>query len=168
MSNFQPPPTWANPVIVDEATGKSTFNPIWLKWFIELSANLNNNGAGSGTVIGNTPVTTGHMAAWLDATAVNLGDGGVIGTAAHSATTDFLAAAGTAANSSQLEGKTWEVPGTLGSTTPAAIQGTTVKATSAGGFHSSDGSAGFTGTLTTASLVGKTVTIKDGIITGIA
>ena len=37
-----------------------------------------------------------------------------------------------------------------------------------GGTKSSDGSAGMTGTLTTASLVGKTVTIKNGLIVSIA
>lgn len=35
-------------------------------------------------------------------------------------------------------------------------------------FKSSDGSAGISTTVTTASLVGKTITIKDGIITGFA
>jgi hypothetical protein len=49
-TRFQPPPTYALPVIVDEATGRSVFNPIWLKWFIDLSAGLTNKGAGSGTV----------------------------------------------------------------------------------------------------------------------
>ena len=44
----------------------------------------------------------------------------------------------------------------------------TVKATTAAGYISSDGSTGFTGTVTTSSLVGKTITIKDGIITGFA
>lgn len=34
-----------------------------------------------------------------------------------------------------------------------------------GGYLSSDSSVGYTGTVTTASLVGKTITIKDGIIT---
>lgn len=83
MSTFQPPPTWANPVLVDETTGKGTFNPVWLKWFIELSAGLDATGGGSGTVVG-VPVTTpGHMASWQDAAATVLGDGGVIGGAAH-------------------------------------------------------------------------------------
>ncbi len=50
MSVFQPPPTWALPVIVDDTTGRSVFNPIWLKWFVELAANLGAGGAGSGTV----------------------------------------------------------------------------------------------------------------------
>jgi hypothetical protein len=36
------------------------------------------------------------------------------------------------------------------------------------GYKSSDGSAGYTGTVTTASLVGKTITIKNGLITGFA
>lgn len=40
-----------------------------------------------------------------------------------------------------------------------------VKAT---GYKSSDGSAGISGTMTTASLVGKTLTFKDGLITGFA
>ena len=37
-----------------------------------------------------------------------------------------------------------------------------------GAYKSADGSGGITGTLTTASLVGKTVTIKNGIITSVA
>jgi len=43
--------------------------------------------------------------------------------------------------------------------------GDVVKAT---GYKSSDGSLGTTGTITTASLIGKTVTIKNGLITSIA
>jgi hypothetical protein len=45
---------------------------------------------------------------------------------------------------------------------------TSIQATAAAGYLSSDGSAGYTGTVTTASLVGKTITIKDGLITGFA
>jgi hypothetical protein len=48
-TNFQPPPTYADPVVVDEATRKGQFNPIWLKWFLDLSQFINNNGGG-GTV----------------------------------------------------------------------------------------------------------------------
>jgi hypothetical protein len=36
-TSFQPVPTYANPVIVDEKTGKSGFNPVWLSWFISLT-----------------------------------------------------------------------------------------------------------------------------------
>jgi len=53
---FQPPPTYALPVLVDERTGKSAFNPIWLRWFLDLSSGLSSVGAGSGTV---TSVGTG-------------------------------------------------------------------------------------------------------------
>jgi len=35
-------------------------------------------------------------------------------------------------------------------------------------FKSSDGTSGFTGTLTTALLIGKTLTFKDGLITAFA
>lgn len=49
-----------------------------------------------------------------------------------------------------------------------AVSGTTIQATNSAGYKSSDGSTGYTGTVTTASLVGKTITIKDGIITGFA
>jgi hypothetical protein len=37
MANFQPPPTWALPILVDERTQKAIFNPIWLKWFVDLT-----------------------------------------------------------------------------------------------------------------------------------
>ena len=47
MTIFQPPPTYADPVIVDEATRKGQFNPIWLKWFLDLSQYINVNGGGA-------------------------------------------------------------------------------------------------------------------------
>lgn len=48
MSAFQPPPTYALPVLVDEKTGRAQFNPIWLKWFVDLGGALTALGAGSG------------------------------------------------------------------------------------------------------------------------
>lgn len=39
--NFPPPPTFANPVIYDEATKTTSFNPIWLNWFLQISQGLN-------------------------------------------------------------------------------------------------------------------------------
>ena len=60
------------------------------------------------------------------------------------------------------------ISATGAATFASSIQSTTVKVTSAGGYISSDGSTGYTGSVTTASLVGKTLTIKDGIITGFA
>jgi hypothetical protein len=46
-TQFQPPPTYADPVIVDEATRKGQFNPLWLKWFLDLAQFINANGGGS-------------------------------------------------------------------------------------------------------------------------
>lgn len=34
---FPPPPTYAEPTIVDEKTSKAVFNPIWLKWFLDIA-----------------------------------------------------------------------------------------------------------------------------------
>lgn len=58
----------------------------------------------------------------------------------------------------------------VGGTTPSfvfsdPVSATTLKATIAGGYISSDGSTGATGTFTTADL--KTVTVKDGLVTAI-
>lgn len=66
MANFQPPPTWANPVIVDEATGRGAFNPVWLKWFVDLAGVLNTVDAGSGGInhngtVGKQGGTTGEF-----------------------------------------------------------------------------------------------------------
>jgi hypothetical protein len=44
---FQPPPTYADPVIVDESTRKGQFNPIWLKWFLDITQYINRNGGGA-------------------------------------------------------------------------------------------------------------------------
>lgn len=43
-SRFQPPPTWALPIIQDPVTGAGIYNPIWLKWFVDLSEKLGANG----------------------------------------------------------------------------------------------------------------------------
>lgn len=51
---FQPPPTWAEPVLVDERSKKAAFNPIWLKWFVDLISVINTSGGGGGTIQHNT------------------------------------------------------------------------------------------------------------------
>lgn len=44
-SNISPPPTWAP--VIDKETG--AFNPVWLQWFITVTAILNQtSGGGSG------------------------------------------------------------------------------------------------------------------------
>lgn len=52
-SNFTPPPTYADPVIVDEATNKARFNPIWLKWFVDMAAVISAAGGGGGGIFHN-------------------------------------------------------------------------------------------------------------------
>lgn len=45
-TSFEPPPTYAEPVITDEKTKKAVFNPIWLKWFIDVANFISANGGG--------------------------------------------------------------------------------------------------------------------------
>ena len=44
---IQPPPTWASPILEDEKTGESQFNPVWIKWFIDLVGVINVAGGGA-------------------------------------------------------------------------------------------------------------------------
>lgn len=48
---FQPPPTFVNPVDVDPATGKASFNPIWLQWFLYLANFISVNGGSTGSAV---------------------------------------------------------------------------------------------------------------------
>ena len=55
MSIFEPPPTYADPVLINEkekpgSKGYSKFNPIWLKWFLDITQVLTNAGGGSGSI----------------------------------------------------------------------------------------------------------------------
>ena len=47
---FTPPPTYADPVIVDEVTKNARFNPIWLKWFVDMAEVISALPASVGTV----------------------------------------------------------------------------------------------------------------------
>lgn len=76
-SKFQPPPTWALPILVDEATKRAIFNPVWLKWFVDLSANLTASGAGSGggSVTGPAGSIAGSLATFASTTGTVLSQG---------------------------------------------------------------------------------------------
>lgn len=41
MATIQPAPTYAEVILVNEQTRKATFNPIWLKWFLDLAQTIN-------------------------------------------------------------------------------------------------------------------------------
>lgn len=53
MAQFQPPPTWASPVEVDEKSGRAQFHPVWLKWFIDLAVIISSSGGGGGSIVHN-------------------------------------------------------------------------------------------------------------------
>ncbi len=50
MSQINPPPTYAEPVVEDEKTKRATFNPIWLKWFLDIAAYISANNGTGGTM----------------------------------------------------------------------------------------------------------------------
>ena len=171
--NFQPPPTYAEPVLVDEKTKKAQFNPIWLKWFVDLTQVMSAFASGSGAGINHNTLAglqggqtneyyhlnaaaftslSGYTGTW----AVNQG-----GTGAGTFTSgELLFGNGTGALLVD-SGLSWD-------NTTKVLSVTNIKATAIGGYASSDGSTGITATITTASLVGKTITVKDGLITGFA
>ena len=48
-TNFSPPPTYADVVLHDKEGKHPRFNPIWLKWFVDLAGLIGNAGGGSGS-----------------------------------------------------------------------------------------------------------------------
>ncbi len=187
MSVFQPPPVGELPIVEDPLTKKPIFSPLWLNWFIKLAKSLSASGAGSGDALTSQPLsqfaatTSAQLAGVLsDETGtgkVVFNSGPVLITAAVSGvwtapsawTVPAMTLGGTVSGGGQQVNNV-----IIGTVTPLAgafttlTAATSIKPLAAAGYLSSDGSAGFTGTITTASLVGKTVTIKDGIITDIA
>lgn len=206
-----PPAFYAEVVIKKVVNGEDvfTFNPIWLRWFVDLAKTLNGL-QGTTFIFGDVIVNTlnkvtitqpavGATLTLLDGKTLTINKtlilDGVDGKTLTVNDSTILANGGaTFANAAILAlaasktftvNKTLTLTGTDGTTmtfpatsasvarTDAAqsftgLQTANVKVASAGGNQSSDGSAGLTGTLTTASLVGKTLTFKDGIITGFA
>jgi len=62
VSSFQPPPTYALPILIEEQSGIATFNPIWIKWFIDFAKNASSGGAGSVTSVGMSVPTEFNVA----------------------------------------------------------------------------------------------------------
>ena len=48
MADIPSPPTYAEVVLLDEKSKKPVFNPIWLRWFVDLAQIIN---TGGGTVL---------------------------------------------------------------------------------------------------------------------
>lgn len=106
-TKFQPPPTYAMPVIEDQRSKTLVFNPIWLKWFLDLSQNLGTTGAGSGSgsissitagpgLAGGTIVTSGTISLITPVAVSRGGTGRVTGDSAYG-----LVTTGTSATSAQ-------------------------------------------------------------------
>ena len=70
--------------------------------------------------------------------------------------------AATATNANQLLSQTWAVPAALGSTTPAAVTGTTVTATT----QFSGPGTGLTGTAAGLNIGGNAATASNGVLVG--
>jgi len=181
MAQLPPPPT-------NDQTGSFA----WLEWFRQLRNYISTTGSVPWNIINFAGSNITSIASRSHQNLQSL-QGGTTGQYYHLTNTEytgtgtgaFVKATGATVGGTWIAGSTWTLPAwtaggdisggnykldniKIGSITPNTIVGTTVKASTAAGFISSDGSTGFTGTVTTASLVGKTITIKDGIITGFA
>jgi len=84
-TEYPPPPTWADPIIVqtDPATGqnKASFNPVWMDWFIRLTAILS-TATGStgalGNVTGPASSVNGLLAVFNGTDGRTIADGGAL------------------------------------------------------------------------------------------
>jgi len=141
---FSPPPTYAEVVIFDEDGKKPKFNPIWLKWFVDVAALLTASGGGGGGIDHNSLSTL---------------QGGTANQYYHLSSGNYTALTAGFTGTGLLVRAT--AP-TLGVTVATSIK------ISAGGYIASNNAAGIDASITTAALVGKTITVKDGIITGFA
>ena len=50
-TQFQPPPTYADPMEYDEQTRRGTFSPLWLKWFLDLAYFVSVTGASNPVIL---------------------------------------------------------------------------------------------------------------------
>lgn len=114
MADVQPPPTYAEVVITDERTNQARFNPIWLKWFLDLVQTLNQGG---GTVLDHNSLTGlqgGSAAEYYHSTAAEYAKIQTLGTIASQAANNVAITGGA-------------VDGTaVGAITPAAGHFTTL------------------------------------------
>ena len=72
MPTFQVPPTYTEVILEDPVTGKPYFNPIWLKWFIDIQAFITAAGGPFASLYGSTSQAFLVAAATLAGHAVRL------------------------------------------------------------------------------------------------
>jgi hypothetical protein len=147
---FQPPPTWALPVILDEVSGKAAFNPIWLRWFLDLSQNLGSGGAGSVSSV--AALTLGTAGTDLSSTVANPTTTVVITLNVPTAS---------AANRGALSAADWTTFNNKGNGTVTSVSGTgTVSGLTLTGTVTGSGNLTLGGTLTTTGVSATITTAK--------
>lgn len=144
MSQINPAPTYADPVIVDETTNKASFNPIWLKWFLDLAAVISGAG-GAGGSIDHTLLGSLNSASYTHLSATNatdLTDAGETTLHYHTVAPTFAVGGGTRRG-------TFDVTDGTANTTPAA--GPVNQAVITGPNHATTGFQPIQGQLTVQS-----------------
>lgn len=75
---FQPPPTYTEVVVYEknskdpeEFLRSARFNPIWLKWFLDLVKGIGSGGSGSGTVVSVSISTANNQGTTLSGSITN-------------------------------------------------------------------------------------------------
>ena len=186
MATIQPPPTYAELVVIDEVSGRARFNPIWLKWFIDLAQFVNASGgvtgaahnslAGlqGGTVGGGGQfyhLTQSQHSRATTAAQANFGGTGLTAYAVG----DLLYASGAAALARRAIGSAgnvltvsgglpvWAAPATSGTVTSVNVSGGTTGLTFSGGPVTGAGTITADGTL--APTNGGTGVVNAGTIT---
>src|SRR3990167_10808590 len=96
MTVISPAPTYADPVLIDEETKKARFNPIWLRWFLDLTQQTN-------TAVGTVTHTSGALTA--NQLVIGVGGADIAALGSLGATTQFLQ--GNAAGAPTWETKNW-------------------------------------------------------------
>ena len=147
---FQPPPTWALPVTFDEVSGKAAFNPVWLRWFLDLSQNLGQGGAGSVSSV--AALTLGTSGTNLSSTVANPTTNAVI-------TLNVPTASAT--NRGALSAADWTTFNNKGTGTVTSVSGTgTVSGLTLTGTVTGAGNLTLGGTLTLTGVTAVIVTAK--------
>lgn len=165
-TQIEPPPTYADVVII--VRGKPQFNPIWLKWFLNLAAILSNAGAGGGAGIQHNSLgglqggTAGQEYHLTSAAYTAL----VAALANQSANLVFAGpGSGAAAAPSFRSLVDADLPGGVtGTGAVVKVTGPTLSGPKAD-WKAADGTAGASMTITLATTT--TIVVKNGLVTSI-
>jgi hypothetical protein len=125
----------------------------WIDWYQKLNSYLNNSGSVPWAVVDKAGSNLSDLQSRPHASLTAVAGGGSY----HMSLAEYT---GTGTGNFAREA----APVFTGAVTYTG----TLRPTTAGGYLAQDTSPGISTTITTASLVGKTITVKDGLITGFA